>query len=98
MIGERYQGLLRYRKPIVLTETGAPEVGGNKAQWILQAFSDILDEFPRLKAVIWYDKRDTPLRDWRIDSTPESLDAFRQAIAQPRILSADAAQATTITR
>jgi len=98
VIGERYQGLLRYRKPIVLTETGAPEVGGNKAQWILQAFTDILDEFPRLKAVIWYDKRDTPLRDWRIDSTPESLDAFRQAIAQPRILSADAAQATTITR
>ena len=48
------------------------------------------------RAVIWYDKKDSDIRDWRIDSSPASLDAFRAAISDPRILSANAAQATAI--
>src|SRR5205823_2247167 len=79
VMSERYHQLLAYHKPIVLTETGAPEVGGDKARWIRDSFADMAHHYRRLRAVIWYDKRDSELRDWRIDSSPAALAAFRKA-------------------
>ncbi len=93
---DKYRQLVAYDKPIMLTETGAPEVGGDKAEWTLESFHAMLDHYPGMRAVIWYDKKDSDIRDWRIDSSPASLDAFRAAISDPRILSANAAQATAI--
>jgi beta-mannanase len=91
---ERYRELLRYHKPIALTEMGAPEFGGDKASWIRQSFRAIFDHYPQLKAVIWYDKQDSPQRDWQINSSPAALMAFRKAIADPRVLEANAALVT----
>ena len=91
---QRYDQLLHWNKPIALTEMGAPEVGGNKAQWIHQSFQDIFAQYPHLRLVIWYDKQDSPVRQWQINSSPASLAAFRQVIADPRVLNADAAQVT----
>jgi hypothetical protein len=93
---DKYRQLLAYHLPIMLTETGAPEVGGVKAEWITDSFHAMLDHYPQLRAVIWYDKRDSDLRDWRLDSTPAALAAFRAAVSNPDILSANAAQATAI--
>jgi hypothetical protein len=94
VFGHRYEELLSYGKPIILTETGAPEAGGNKAAWIHDAFTAVLARYPRLGGVVWYDKRDNAIQDWRIDSTPQALSAFRRAVALPGILSADRALAT----
>ena len=91
---DRYRELLRWGKPIALTEMGAPEVGGDKARWIKDSFRDIFTRYPRLKMVIWYDKQDSPERQWQIDSSEASVQAFRKAIADPRVLEADAAQVT----
>ncbi len=96
VIQDRYRQLLAYHKPIMLTETGAPEVGGDKATWIKDSLADMLAHYPKLKAFIWYDRRDSKIRDWRLDSSPAALAAFRKAIANPRFLSANAAQATAI--
>ena len=93
---DRYRQLLRYRKPVMLTETGAPEVGGDKAAWIKESFAAMLDHYPKLGAMIWYDKRDSNIRDWRIDSTPAALAAFRRAVSNTSVLGANAAQATAI--
>lgn len=87
---DRYRDVLGYGKPIVLTEMGAPEVGGDKAAWIAESFAG-LDRYPEIKAVIWYDKRDSDLRDWRFASSPDSLQAFRAAVAAPTVLSAPSA-------
>jgi hypothetical protein len=92
--GPRYRELLAYGRPIAITEMGAPEVGGNKARWIRDAFRDIHSRFPKLRMVIWYDKQDTPEREWQIDSSPQSLEAFQRAVDHPKVLSADAALAT----
>jgi hypothetical protein len=91
---DRYRQLLRWGKPIALTEMGAPEVGGDKAQWIKDSFKAILARYPQLKMVIWYDKQDSPERQWQINSSPAALHAFRGVISDPRVLKADAAQAT----
>ncbi len=93
---QRYQDLLQYNKPIMITEMGCPELGGNKAEWITSAFHDLLTNYPQIKGVIWYDKQDSPERQWQINSSPASLAAFKQAIASPNVLSANAAQATAI--
>ena len=92
----RYLQLVSYGKPIALTEMGAPEVGGDKAAWIRDSFRAIFDRYPKLYMVIWYDKQDSALRRWQIDSSPASLTAFRQAIADPRVLGADSAIGTAI--
>jgi hypothetical protein len=91
---DRYKALLRWHKPIALTEMGAPEGGGNKAQWIRDSFKAIFDHYPMLKLAVWYDKQDSSQRDWQINSSPSSLQAFRRVISDPRVLEADAAQAT----
>jgi hypothetical protein len=69
-------------KPVILSEMGSGEAGGNKAAWIREGFlKAIPDEFPRVAAVVWfdYDKEE----DWRVNSSPEALAAFREVVADP---------------
>jgi hypothetical protein len=89
-----YLALSAYDKPILLAETGSAEVGGDKAAWILDSFATAQASYSALRAIIWYDRKDSTLQDWRIDSSPAALDAFRRAISDRRVLSADAAHAT----
>ncbi len=89
---KRIDLLMQFRKPIVLTEIGAPEVGGNKADWIRQAFSTMVQRYPRVRAFVWYDQRDTALQDWRITSSLSSLAAFRGTLQNELFLSAPAAE------
>jgi mannan endo-1,4-beta-mannosidase len=86
----RVGALLRYHRPIALTEIAAPEVGGNKAAWIASSFAR-LSHYPRIRALVWYDKRDSRLEDWRIQSSRAARAAFARAVAAPRIVSAPAA-------
>jgi hypothetical protein len=69
-------------KPVILSEVASGEAGGNKAEWIRQGFLKTIPErFPRVAAVIWfdYDKEE----DWRVNSSPEALQAFREVAASP---------------
>lgn len=71
----------RTSKPIVIAETGSGQTGGDKAAWVTSALSRELPNFDRVRAVVWYN--DTDRADFRIDSSPSALRAFRQGIAQP---------------
>lgn len=95
---QRIRLLMQFRRPIVLTEIGAAEVGGDKADWIRQTFSTIARRYPRVRAFVWYDQRDTALQDWRITSSPSSLAAFRSTVRQPVVLSAPAAERRSLRR
>jgi len=58
----------------------AAEAGGDKAAWIEEAFlATIPKEMPRVSAVIWFN--DDKERDWRVNSTQASLDAYRRVVA-----------------
>jgi hypothetical protein len=63
-------------KPVMIAETASTESGGNKATWITSAFTrEIPARTPRVKIVVWFDvNKET---DWRVESSAQSLDAFR---------------------
>ena len=78
---KRYAG-----KPIMIAETGsAPGKGKQRVEWIRAAHA-YLAKRPSVKALVWfhYDKRRENEPDWRIDVTPESLEAFNATFAAPR--------------
>ena len=62
-------------KPIFIAETGCGTVGGNKAAWISDMFNVVPTKFSRLVGITWFnaDKE----RDWRIESSTASLNAFK---------------------
>jgi hypothetical protein len=91
--GQRYEELLTYRKPIMLTEISSVEDGGDKAAWIHDAVDTLLEKFSRIRGFIWYDRVLEP-RDWRIDSTLGALVAFREAVDRPEVLGAPFAVAS----
>ena len=76
-------------KPIMIAETASAEdsTGPNgstrKASWIEDAYLSVLPaRFPQVKAVLWFNiDRE---RDWRVDSSPESLSAYKRVVGKPK--------------
>ncbi|MGN6698588.1 MAG: hypothetical protein ACTHMR_10540, partial [Thermomicrobiales bacterium] len=69
-------------KPLMISEIACTEDGGDKAAWIKQAFlADLPDLFPRVRAVVWFQERKET--DWRVDSSPAALAAYRAVAASP---------------
>ncbi len=63
-------------KPVMIAEIGAAEPGGDKAAWIREALEVLPDRFPRVKALVWFNVNKEC--DWRLNSSPASLAAFRE--------------------
>jgi Glycosyl hydrolase family 26 len=67
-------------KPVIVTEVSSAEVGGDKAAWIRRGFlNEIPRLFPRVSAVVWFNVQKEA--DWRVDSSPAALAAFREVAA-----------------
>jgi endoglucanase len=71
------------QKPIGIAELGSVSYGGDKPQWIIDAFKSIYSEFTRVREISWFlnNKRfsDT-VCDWDLN-TPQEIAAFKQAIS-----------------
>ena len=65
-------------KPLFISEVGAPEVGGDKAAWVTDMFATLADR-PEIKGFTWFSHQKEA--DWRIDSSPGSLAAFKAGLA-----------------
>ena len=76
-------------KPIMLAEWGIGEFpdSGDKAQWIEEAFGIMKSRFPRLKAAVFWSERwqndDGTFSNLRVTSSPQSIEAYRKAVADP---------------
>ena len=68
--------------PVHVSETATPEAApngtGDKAAWIRDMFTTLRAD-PRLAGVTWFHHRKE--LDWRIDSSPTALEAFRTSWA-----------------
>lgn len=71
-------------KPLMIPEFSSAEEGGSKATWITEAFAKIKSDYPRIKAVCWFniDKE----RDWRINSSPSAEAAYKNALQESYFL------------
>lgn len=72
---------LEGNRPIVIAETASvegPQSGTDKAAWINKLF-EFLSREDRVAAVVWFqmDKE----RDWRLNSSGQSQEAFKRALA-----------------
>jgi glycosyl hydrolase family 26 len=70
------------KKPLMISETGSTEVGGDKAAWIRDFFANLRGTRD-VVAFVWFNHRKET--DWRIESSPASLAAFRGGISSRRI-------------
>jgi hypothetical protein len=71
------------QKPFMISETASCDVGGDKAAWIDDAARMIQSSFPRLGAFVWFNENVEPDCNWLVDSSPESLAAYRRMAADP---------------
>lgn len=86
VFGPSYEVLTRLSpKPVMIAETGCNQTGGDKAAWITSAFDREIPQFKRLHAVVWFNStHGQGKEDWRVNSSPQSLRAFRKAVSAPR--------------
>jgi hypothetical protein len=83
-------------KPILVGESASTELGGDKAAWITATFATLKTAFPKIKLFSWFNiDKET---DWRINSSPASLEAYCKAIADPYFLQAIVTTATLVSR
>ncbi len=67
-------------KPMMIADVATAEAGGDEAAWIREGLlEDVPSRLPRVRAVIWFDSN--KIMDWRINSTPESLKAYKEVAA-----------------
>lgn len=67
-------------KPVMIAEVASAEAGGSKADWIEEGLlEDVPSRLPRVRAVVWFSSN--KLMDWRVNSSPESLAAYRRVAA-----------------
>ncbi|MEM7119387.1 MAG: glycosyl hydrolase [Chloroflexota bacterium] len=81
IFAESYQQLqaINDEKPMMIGEFASTEEGGDKAAWITATYQTIAEDYPQIRAVTWFHiNKET---DWRIDSSPESLAAFKTAVS-----------------
>ena len=66
-------------KPLMVAEWGCSSTGGDKAQWILDAFTVVAAYMPRVLLMTVFDH--VAESDFRIDSSPDVASAYRLAVA-----------------
>jgi hypothetical protein len=76
-------------KPIMIAEWATAEFpnSGNKGEWIKQGLDNFRTRYPRIKAALYWHERwqnaDQSYSNLRVNSSVESLDAYRKAAANP---------------
>jgi hypothetical protein len=78
-------------KPIMICETGMHQLS-YKPKWITQAFTDLKTKYYGIKGLSWssvrWKKNGGVYMDMRVDSSPETLSAFKSCLSDPYFLGA----------
>jgi beta-mannanase len=86
-----YQWAKDKSQPLLIGEVGTDEgKPGAKAHWLRQMAAELVTEFPRIRAIVYFDSRHQNFGlwfNWKINSSPSALDAFR-VIARENYFSA----------
>jgi len=85
IFGDYYAKLDVFKKPLMITEMGSLDVGGNKTEWFRKAFTELPEKYPDLKALLFFnDNNDnTTLNkslDWSIVNDTLTCRAIQETI------------------
>lgn len=84
IFGSTYDRLVQLTpRPLLIAETGSSEEGGDKSEWVTSAMAREAPRFPHLRGIVWFDGEHGDA-DFRVNSSPEALRAFRRQIDSPR--------------
>ncbi|HEX6455155.1 MAG TPA: Ig-like domain-containing protein [Solirubrobacterales bacterium] len=66
-------------KPLMIGEVASSEYGGSKATWIKEMLTQVPTEYPKIRALLWFDKYDSSM-DWPIETSTSATEAFAEDI------------------
>jgi len=72
-------GQLVPSKPMMIGEVASSEFGGSKADWIADTLTKVPSEYPKVRALLWFDKFDDGM-DWPIETSPAAVAAFAEGV------------------
>jgi hypothetical protein len=81
-----YNWAAPHNKPIMIGETGAMENNpGDKAHWFEAMHQSVEQHYPLIRAFLYFDvvNATTANYDWRIDTSPDALAAFKAMANDP---------------
>jgi beta-mannanase len=77
MFGKSLPRLEKFGKPVYIFSMGVTE-DVKKKDWIIDAFTVQLHKYPYVKGWLWFNENKD--KDWRINSSSESLEAFKKIL------------------
>ena len=66
-------------KPMAIGEIASTEQGGSKAQWITEMLHALPTRYPKIRALVWFDKLENGM-DWPIETSQSAIKAFAAGI------------------
>jgi hypothetical protein len=78
-------GSLAPSKPLMIGEVASTEYGGSKSAWIKDMLARVPVEYPKIRALLYFDKYDTNM-DWPLETSSSALSAFAEGIQDPAYL------------
>jgi hypothetical protein len=76
-----------HHKPLMIGETGVQENNsGDKTNWINAMHQSVIQHYPNILAFLYFDVDDSGNNgnyDWRLNSSPEAIGAFRDMALDP---------------
>ena len=76
-----YKAIEGFNKPMFIAEFSCTEHGGSKAEWFKNMFEVLPTEFPKIKGLVIFSQSKSYEADWGIDTSNESLNAWKTGIA-----------------
>lgn len=81
VFADMYPQLAAKGKPIIIAEMASDEVGGSKASWINNIIPTLKNNYPLIKAIVWFDVHKE--RHWEINSSSSTLAAYQKMAKDP---------------
>jgi hypothetical protein len=72
-------GSIAPSKPLMVGEVASSEIGGSKAAWIKDMLVRVPAEFPKIRALLYFDKYDSSM-DWPLETSSGALSAFAEGV------------------
>ena len=81
VFADMYPQLAAKGKPIIIAEMASDEAGGSKADWIGDIVPTLKNDYPLIKAIVWFDVDKERL--WQINSSASALAAYQTMAKDP---------------